>query len=381
MTFSTTEEEMWDDIDSMLDYATSEEEINRKYDSREQRVIIEINREKLPNFVKSLYKPGHIDLQPSYQRRKRWTPKQQSQLIESFIVNVPVPPVVLYEKDYDSYEVMDGQQRINALKAFYENELELTGLELWVELNGYKYETLPKKIRAGIDRRSISTAVLITESTTNLEEAFFLKQFAFSRLNTGGVNLSRQEVRNCLYSGVFNDLLKELSAHHIFTKAWKITPNSSIFKKMGDLENVLRFFAFRHIENMRGSQEKFFDIYMFKSKDFSSEDINFLSNIFLETLELAYEIYGDKLFHAYNVEKQKWENRPYKAYYDAKMVSLSRFLPQAPKLIENKSEIVEKTMELFESDHLGLLTGGGKTKEDIQKRISMYGEMINSLLD
>jgi hypothetical protein len=77
-----------------------------------------------------------MDLRPFYQRRNRWDKKKQSQLIESFLINIPVPSIILYEKKYNVYEVMDGQQRINALKEFYENRLTLTGLTLWPELNG-----------------------------------------------------------------------------------------------------------------------------------------------------------------------------------------------------------------------------------------------------
>jgi hypothetical protein len=92
---------------------------------------------------------------------------------------------------------MDGQQRITAIQDFYENKLSLTGLELWPELNGRTYNQLPQKIRAGIDRRSISSTVIIAESTSDPEEALFLKQKTLSVL-TGGVDLSSyRQVRNC----------------------------------------------------------------------------------------------------------------------------------------------------------------------------------------
>ena len=127
-------------------------------------------------------------------------------------MNIPIPPIIFYEKDYNSYEVMDGQHRIIAIQDFYENNLILKNLEVWPELNGRTYQELPKTIKAGIDRRSISTITLITESTDDPEEALFLKQLAFERINTGGVNLSRQEVRNCLCYNELNKLI--LGASH-----------------------------------------------------------------------------------------------------------------------------------------------------------------------
>lgn len=83
----------------------TDQEINDKYDLREKRIVTESNREKLPNFVDALRRPDYIDLQPFYQRRERWAPERQSKLIESFIINIPVPPLFLYEKSYNSYEV------------------------------------------------------------------------------------------------------------------------------------------------------------------------------------------------------------------------------------------------------------------------------------
>lgn len=98
---------------------------------------------------------------------------------------------------------------------------------------------------------------------------------------------------------------------------------------MEDVELVLRFFALRHYEKFRGNLEKFLDLYMIKSTNFSLEDIQFLEKIFLDTLKLGVEIYGEHLFKPYVCDKSKnwtWSNQPYKAYYDAVMVGLSKYL-------------------------------------------------------
>ena len=80
----------------------TDEQINERYASGEGRILIETNRERLSVFVESLRKPGYIDLAPFYQRRDRWTDDRKSLLIESFIMNIPVPPVFLYEKEIQS---------------------------------------------------------------------------------------------------------------------------------------------------------------------------------------------------------------------------------------------------------------------------------------
>ena len=385
MSLLQIEQKMWEEKDTAkTKNGESKTNIVVKYNSREKRIMTEINREKLPSFAEALRKPGYMNLRPFYQRRSRWDKQKQSRLIESFIVNIPIPPIILYEQDYNSYEVIDGQQRITAIKDFYENKLKLTGLESWPELNGLTYQKLDPIIQAGIDRRSISTITIVTESTTNEEEAMLLKQLAFERINTGGVDLSRQEARHCLYNGKFDELLLELSRNPIFAEAWGIpTQNDSfdnelaknnLYKKMEDAELVLRFFALRNMEYFQVQMAHFLDLYMIKSMRFKDKDIESLREIFLETLELANQLYEKNLFKPFDAKK----SISYKAYYDAMMVSLSRHLSKAELLISKQSQVIEETKKLCQHPtYSGLFTGEGKnTKTDIQQRIRLFEEML-----
>ncbi|NEP58996.1 MAG: DUF262 domain-containing protein [Symploca sp. SIO2G7] len=390
MLLAPVEEKMWNKYPVTSSTKISDLEINERYESKEKRILTEINREKLPSFAESLKKQKYMDLRPFYQRRARWDAKMQSRLIESFLVNIPIPPIILFERDYNSYEVMDGQQRITAIHEFYENKLKLTGLKIWSELNGYTYNKLPSKIRAGIDRRSISSIVIIAESSSDDEDALFLRQETFERLNTGGIDLSRQEVRNCLYYGEFNKLLLELSRHPIFAEAWEIPIdtdetnsellNNNLYKKMEDVELVLRFFALRHVEYFRRGMEGFLDLYMMKSLTFTHQDINFLKNIFLETIQVAHLIYGEHLFKPFNPKSGTWKQRSYKAYYDAVMVGLSSYLPQSEVLLSKKSRVIEETKSLFGKPESRLLTGGGKSKAEVQERIRIFSKMLSQVI-
>lgn len=387
MPLAPVEKQMWDKSPSKVEADISNAE--ERYESRQHRILTEINRERLPSFAESLKKQKYMDLRPFYQRRSRWDATMQSRLIESFLINIPVPPILLFERDYNSYEVMDGQQRITAIQNFYENHLKLTDLKLWPELNNFKYSDLPAKIKAGIDRRSISSIVIVTESTSNEEEALFLKQETFERLNTGGVGLKPQEVRNCLYSGEFNDLLLELSRDPIFAKAWQIPTDdnspeletNNFYKKMEDVELILRFFALRNFEKFSGGMKEFLDLYMRKSLKFTSEDINFLKQIFQQTIKLAYEIYGQKLFKPFEPKSGNWKDKSYKAYYDAVMVAFSEHLRKSEQLLHHKSQIIEETKKLFQSEKGYLFTGGGKnTKKDIQERITTFSSMLSQVV-
>ena len=371
----------------------SDTEINEKYKAGEHRIVTETNREKIPNFVTALEKPDYMQVRPFYQRRERWNRTRQSQLIESFIMNIPVPPLFLYEKDFNKYEVMDGQQRITALQSFYSGEFKLTGLSIWKELNGRSYSELPSQVRSGLDRRSISYIVVLRESTPNEEDATFLRQIVFERLNTGGVHLEHQEIRNCLFQGPFNDLLMELSQGDDFRSSFglpKYSPDENesgsaikqhtLYQKMGDTEVVLRFFALRHVDRYTRGMHGFMDLYMARARSFPPADLNVLRTLFIDTIHLARRIYGDLTFCPFNPKKGEWQSGAQKAFYDAVMVSLCSVLEKSEQLVAKKEDIILGTEKLFTENPEGTFTGRGNTKADIQERIQKYSDMIHSLL-
>lgn len=199
----------------------SKEEIDDKYRLGEKRLVTEQGRYPLDSLDTILNKS--IQLDPEYQRSFVWNDNQKSKLIESFIMNVPIPPVFLYEIEFAKYEVMDGRQRLTTIRDFYADRFQLNGLEIWPELNGMKYSQLPENVKLGIDRRYISTIVILNETAKTEEEAFELKQHVFERLNTGGTKLSDQEIRNAIMRGPMNDFCKKIAVEsNIFHEIWDI---------------------------------------------------------------------------------------------------------------------------------------------------------------
>ncbi len=393
MPLSPTELTMWNNDAGEKPERLDDRAINERYVRGEGRIVIETNREKLPGFVNQLHIPGYMELRPFYQRRPRWDIRQQSLLIESFIMNIPVPPVFLYERDFNSYEVMDGQQRITAIRDFYANSFKLRGLEMWPELNGRSYKTLPDKIKAGIDRRSITSIVLMKESTENEEEASLLRETVFERLNTGGIKLERQEIRNALYRSPFNELLDEITRWDEFRDVWgmprwvenEIQTNcqlleNPLFSKMGDAEVVLRFFALRHALVYRRGMQGFLDIYMRKATRFSEADIEILRDLYRRTLSLARAIYKERVFQPFGRTADTWDGKPHKAFQDAVMIGLSERLNDAEELQHRSMDIVKATKALFKENPDGTFTGRGNTKQDILDRIGLYRAMLATVL-
>lgn len=391
--YSKTELEMWQVPVKEAIGSMSISAINEKYEKGEQRIVTEMNREKLPNFVEALKRNQYMEVRPFYQRRSRWDEPRQSKLIESFIINIPVPPIFLYEKAFNSYEVMDGQQRITAVGDFYNNRFALTQLDLWPELNGMKYLDLPNKIRAGLDRRSISSIVLLKESAPEEEDAIFLRQLVFERLNTGGIKLERQEIRNSLGQGIFNEMLYRLGRNDLFRDIWSLPHfereelvdhkskiySSEFFKKMEDIEVILRFFALRHMDNFKYGIQGFLDLYMIRSKMFGNHDIEFFEEMFNSTLYTAHRIFGENVFRTYDGEK--WSKKPVKGMYDAVMVPLSEFLAQHGRLSELSQDIVNRTKELFQLEGVAAITGRASTKKDLEAKIAFFRQIFKSALE
>lgn len=391
--YSKSEATMWANPPKDRMGSLSVTQINEKYERGEQRIVTEMNREKLPNFVEALSRNEYMEVRPFYQRRSRWDDERQSKLIESFIINIPVPPIFLYERAYNSYEVMDGQQRITAVADFYKNRFKLKGLDLWPELNGLTYTELPNKIRAGLDRRSISSIVLLKESAPDEEDAILLRQLVFERLNTGGVKLERQEIRNSLSHGPFNKMLYELARGALFREIWGLPPfveeeltnhrlpifRSSFFKTMEDIEVVLRFFALRHMEHYKYGIQGFLDLYMIRSKAFDDDDLAVLKPLFERTLACAHAIFGPHVFRVF--EDGKWSDKPVKGMYDAVMVPLSEFINQSEQLETKRELILTKTIDLIQKEGVSAITGRASTKSDLENRISLFRTLFRTALE
>lgn len=374
----------------------SAEEINSRYDRGEIRIVTEQARYPLDS-ISALLESGNYKLDPDYQRRHRWTTGQKSRLIESFIMNVPVPPIFLYEYDYNRYEVMDGLQRLTAVKEFYINSFALAGLEYWRELEGMTYSRLPSRIKDGISRRYLSSIVLLKETSHGEEDPEQLKRFVFGRINTGGVQLSHQEVRNALYDGPMNAQCKQLSRTPALRRLWGIPEDveelvikagksrddfedmsdSSLddleeqgipksWRTMTDVELVLRFFANRQrMIVYRKNIRNYLDDYLQAANSYSSMVISELADLFVNTTNLAEAVFGYKAFR--RPRGLDWATVPSVSIYDALMNVLSRLLPRSKELLASRTEIQESLPHFYET-HAKVFNLRGQTRTDLMTR-------------
>lgn len=377
----------------------TDEELNSRYAKGEIRIVTEQARYPLAGILQMLQetidgedgkKELRYKLDPEYQRRHRWSVERKSRLIESFLMNVPVPPVFLYERDLARFEVMDGRQRLTALSDFYSDKFELIGLQYWSVLDGRRYSQLPSKVRDGIDRRYISSIILLKETAASEEQAAMLKKLVFERLNSGGVKLGSQETRNAVYAGRLNSLCLELSENERFRRMWGIPlqPESEekdpdeetddavdeptaagtrMFGKMEDVELVLRFFAYRQINEFKAGLNKiseFLDRFMVEGNRFPDAVLAGYRSMFETTVTFLWDVLEGEAFSVLGFSK-----RPTKIVYDPLMYVANSpdVVPHQATLVAKKAVLRSELEAMYKASH-ALFAGRRTNFKDTQDR-------------
>jgi hypothetical protein len=385
-----------DEVDEWLeeeDEAEEEQPVTvldpaEKYAVSQLRVVRETKDYQL-DYLQHALRPGRelIDISPAYQRRLRWTNKKKSLLIESFLLNIPVPPIFLFERDYNEYEVIDGRQRLEAISSFLSNDYALVGLEFWHELNRLRFLDLPLVLQKGLLRRSLPAVVLLAETSKSDIMGLDLRRVLFDRLNTGGIRLNPQELRNALYPGNLNALLIRLARSEPFTHTWGIPPyqsgveqepsvdllNNPLFASLTDAELVLRFFALRDaiVKDKKGALKTILDRYMAANQNPSDDDLADMEKDFLGCLNRLNSIFGTETFR---LRKSKRLSRP---LYDALMIALS----QDPGTdIEANAEAIRTALDeaLQNDETYDILVGRGNTIGAVHSRVELANAILHA---
>ncbi len=316
-----------------------------------------------------------IDLDPHYQRRDRWKPDKQAALIESFILNVPVPPVYLSEDDYGKYSVIDGKQRITAIRDFLANELQLKHLKRFRELEGSRFADLPSQIQNALSVRPYIRVITLLKQTDPQ-----LKYEVFLRLNTGGEKLLPQEIRNVAFSGPLNKLLLDLSSAPFLRSQMKIkNEKSNAFRKMEDVEHVLRFFTLsEHWQDIGQVLSDEMDGFMQASRN-AIDKLPELRNKFLFSLGACERIWGKNAF--YKPQASGWRGQFISPLFDAEMVAASMLTPQqVARVIKNREGLHRAFVRAFKEDLLFVksITQSTNNPSNVRKRISTLQQLMRT---
>lgn len=239
------------------------------------------------------YDDGRLIIDPDFQRNLVWTLEQKSKFIESIILNFPLPPIFVNETKEGKYIIVDGLQRTTALHEFLNNKFRLSDLEALTSLNSKSFDDLKKMSGAyqtKIEDKKLTLYVL--RPSVPIEVVYDL----FNRINTGGTQLERQEVRNCIYLGKATQLLKELSEADYFRTAIDHGISS---KRMKDREAILRYLAFKIFDyktDYKGNLSAFVESAMRKINTMSDKEILLLKDDFKRVMGITYDLFQDKNF-------------------------------------------------------------------------------------
>lgn len=247
--------------------------------------------------IMNMYDEGELIISPEFQRAFRWGKDKQTKFIESLILGIPIPPIFVAETKGNVWELVDGLQRISTVLSFFgklrdkeKNNLILEDTSILTELKDFNIDTLPLNFKLLLKRAVCRVEIIRYDSE------FDMRYELFNRLNTGGVLLSEQEIRNCIfrsYDNTFNKFIQDLSQKDYFTDIIKIRKEDR--DRMYAQELVLRFFTLKNFGTaFEKNIQEHMDQYMLKvSKKEIHFDFKDEEKVFEETCRILRGLGGN----------------------------------------------------------------------------------------
>jgi len=340
------------------------------------------------NELLDMYKDEELVINPEYQRLFRWSEGKQSRFIETLLLELPIPPIFVIEDSEGKYELIDGLQRISSYLNFRgelanSTQLTLVDCDIVQELNGLTYEDLPKTLEIKLKRNFIRVEILRKESDARL------RYYMFKRLNTGGEDLSEQEIRNSsirLLDDRFNDILISLSGNQDFQETIANISTEKRNQKY-DQELVLRFLAFKnrgddYIKDIRDFLTDYMEL---ETENIIEGKYNSESEkeIFKKTFKILNTTMGGKIFARLSRAGNPQEGFAI-YHFEAFTIGIQSSLSN---INENDSDHLEKLKNLFleikaDEGFKKLITGGGKnTKNQFDNRVNFVRKKVESLYE
>lgn len=327
---------------------------------------------------------GALDLAPDFQRRSGiWGTKNQSRLIESLLLRIPLPHFYVAESDDgDSWAVVDGIQRLTTIARFVDPEsvhaepLRLRELEYLTDYEGATYADLPGPLQT----RLSETELIVHQITRGTPEE--VKFNIFGRINTGGMPLSRQELRHALIPGRARTILAELASSPEFQRA---TQGSVRDARMSDREMVLRLLAFR-MSGPETYDSEDLDVFLRRSMSalnkLSPDQERQLRNDFAWAMEAAVEVFGQHAFRK-RYHEQQGRNPVNKALFEIVGVNLAaRTREQVDKLARHNDQVEDGLADLLTTKEFNdAISVGTGDRGKVHRRFRAIDELFTKVAD
>ena len=327
---------------------------------------------------------GDLTLQPQYQRNFVATDLIASRLIESILLDVPIPVVYFAEEQDGKYSVIDGQQRLTSFLSYLEGQFpdnrafKLSGLKVLPELNRKLFVDLDSELQKKIKNTTIHSIIIKKESNPDI------KFEIFERLNTGSTKLNEDEIRNTVYRGSYIDLLTDLSDNSVFHSLVK---KDNFKKRMIYRGMILRFFALseKSYLNYKASMKQFSNKELRDNRNISADKVKEYKNRFEHCLDLVKIVFGENAFRRYipgNEDEQgKWASTQINmALYDIQMVGFVNYTKN--EILSKADAIREELLTLMTTNLTFQNLIGYKTSntDNVKKRFRIYMDMLERVI-
>lgn len=336
------------------------------------KIDIKMDKITVDSIVKRI-RNDELEFNSSFQRKcGLWNSKQKSQLIESMFLKIPLPAFYFDASDDDKWQIIDGLQRIGTIRDFVvEQNFVLTGMEFLKDFNGCNFDKLPRALQRRIEETNLN-AYLVNPSTPKN-----VKFNIFKRINTGGLVLESQEIRNALYQGQATDFLLDLSRMECFKKA---TAGSVKVDRMLDREFCLRYVAFTEldIEKYNGNIDDFLGMAMEFLAKASKEKLEQIKNGFERTMENCYKLFGVFAFRRLNTESRRGPVN--KALFEVwSKIILNLDTENVDFLIKEYKKVIHEFIKLcYSYEFQNAIRAGDKTS--VKNRIKMVSDIVNNII-
>ncbi len=335
------------------------------------------------------YTNRELDPRPPFQRGYVWDRTKASRLVESVLMNVPLPLIYTAEEGDGKELVIDGQQRLLSLFGFISGifpkdkssaPFRLTKLKLMKNLNGKLYDDLEETTKRKLMTYNIQVIKISADSHPDV------KFEIFERLNSGAVKLNAQELRNCVYRGPFNDVLRELSGDENFKKC---IGTSNALDRMQDCELILRFLAFydrtylKYPENMKS----FLNTFMDDNKNLPQDKAEDFRKTFKKSSELSYSVLGTNAFRRFSIGTEQnpagghWERTINRALFDVTMWGFSQY--EKRQIVPCIDTIKDAYIDLIQSDEKfrDSVTSATGNRGKVRYRFETWQNRLKEIID
>ena len=329
------------------------------------------------DLIVSRIEENEIDLEPDFQREQMWDNVRKSRLIESLLLRIPIPAFYVAADEEDHWKVVDGIQRLSSINSYINNEFLLKNLQYLSDFEGKRYEDLPRAMQRRIKETEL--VVNVISPSTPVEVMFNV----FLRINTGGVPLNPQEIRNALTPPYVRDYLKTLAQSDEFLRA---TENSIRPNRMADRECILRFLAFyidhwSHYSTSTIDLNAYLTNAMRKIASIGREERNGLAGDFKKAMDAGFRIFGRDTFRRQT--SGNWRSAVNKALLETWGVALANCSPEEIEILVSKRDAIknESTRLMSEdADFLAAISYSTGNQKRVEKRFSAVEHLVRSML-